>query len=126
MRDAGFVVQLEVRSSALSRYADVVLPIAPPTKKSGTYLSWEGRPRPFAQVFATSARSDAQVLEMLARAMDVELGVSTLEAIHRELAEVAAWDGARVEAPAIAPASPSRGDGESDEVALVAILDASS
>src|SRR5690606_41959600 len=33
VRDAGFVVQLEVRSSALSRYADVVLPVAPPTKK---------------------------------------------------------------------------------------------
>ncbi|MFV0252091.1 MAG: NADH-quinone oxidoreductase subunit G [Beutenbergiaceae bacterium] len=99
VRDADFVVQLEVRNSALSRYADVVLPVASPTHKSGTFLNWEGRPRPFGQVFATHARSDAQVLDMLAAQLDVELGTASLEDVHRELSEFGAWDGTRQAAP---------------------------
>ncbi|GAB2614525.1 NADH-quinone oxidoreductase subunit G [Pseudactinotalea suaedae] len=113
VREAGFVVQLEVRTSALSRYADVVLPVAPPTMKAGTFLNWEGRPRPFGQVFATSARSDAQVLDMLAEGMGVDLGTGSLEAVHRELSELAAWDGARQPAPAVEPSPapvPSAGE----------------
>ncbi|WP_420110684.1 NADH-quinone oxidoreductase subunit G [Pseudactinotalea sp.] len=125
VRDAGFVVQLEVRTSALSRYADVVLPVAPPTKKAGTFLTWEGRPRPFAQVFATSARSDAQVLGMLAAAIGVELGTDSLESVHRELSEIAAWDGARQPAPAVDPtALAAPADGEYTVATWRLLLDA--
>ena len=46
----GFLVALEVRSSAVTELADVVLPVAPPVEKAGTFLNWEGRPRPFPQV----------------------------------------------------------------------------
>lgn len=109
---SGFVVQLEVRRSALTPYADVVLPVAPPTHKGGTFLTWEGRPRAFEPVFRTSARSDAQVLDMLARALDVDLGTASVQDVHRELAELAGWDGARAQAPALPAAAPERAEGE--------------
>ncbi len=111
VRDADFVVQLEVRTSALSPYADVVLPVAPPSKKGGTYLTWEGRPRSFAPVFSSSARSDGQVLDMVARAMGVALGTGSLEQVRAELSELGGWDGARVEAPAVAAAPAEREGG---------------
>ncbi|TDE91718.1 NADH-quinone oxidoreductase subunit G [Occultella glacieicola] len=98
---AGFVVQLEVRRSAVTQHADIVLPIAPTTHKSGTFLNWEGRPRPFGQVFTTSALTDARVLGMLADAVGVDLGTRTLEDIHRELAEFDGWEGPRTAAPAV-------------------------
>src|SRR5690625_2441847 len=104
--EAAFTVQLEVRRSELSAYADVVLPVAPPTQKEGTFLNWEGRPRPFERVFESSARSDAGVLDMLAAAVGAEIGVATIEDVHRELVEFADWDGARIPAPAV-PARPA-------------------
>lgn len=102
---AGFVLTLEVRRSAVTRFADVVLPVAPTSHKGGTFLNWEGRPRPFGQVFATTKRSDAQVLHMLAEQFGVDLGTRTLEQAHREFAEFGGWDGQRVAAPTeVAPA----------------------
>lgn len=112
VREAGFVVQLEVRTSALTRYADVVLPVAPPSHKAGTFLTWESRPRPFGQVFATSSRSDAQVLDMLAAAMGGALGTHSLESVHRELSELAAWDGARQPAPSVPAEARAAAEGE--------------
>ncbi|WP_163540730.1 NADH-quinone oxidoreductase subunit G [Occultella kanbiaonis] len=103
---AGFVVQLEVRRSAVTQHADVVLPIAASTHKSGTFLNWEGRPRPFGQVFTTSALNDSRVLGMLADALEIDLGTRTLEEIHRELAEFDGWEGPRTGAPSV-PAAPA-------------------
>ena len=88
----GVVVQLEVRTSAVTPYADVVLPVAPPSEKSGTYLTWEGRPRPFAEVFATSAMSDAAVLGLVA----AELGLGWSSG--GGASAPAAWTGARLTA----------------------------
>ena len=45
-----FLVSLEQRDSAVTRRADVVLPVAPVVEKAGTFLDWEGRERPFGQV----------------------------------------------------------------------------
>ncbi|TGO06417.1 NADH-quinone oxidoreductase subunit G [Serinibacter arcticus] len=86
----GVVVQLEVRTSCVTPYADVVLPVAPPSEKSGTYLTWEGRPRPFAEVFATSAMSDAAVLGLVA----AELGLGWAD--DGAAKAPAAWTGARL------------------------------
>ncbi|MGH3468345.1 MAG: NADH-quinone oxidoreductase subunit G, partial [Thermocrispum sp.] len=44
---AGFVVSLELRPSAVTERADVVLPIAPADEKAGSFRNWEGRDRPF-------------------------------------------------------------------------------
>ena len=41
----------------------MVLPVAVVSEKAGTFLDWEGRPRPFGQVFRDAMRdSDAAVL----------------------------------------------------------------
>ena len=40
---ATFVVSLEVRAGAVTERADVVLPVAPPPRRPGTFVDWEGR-----------------------------------------------------------------------------------
>ena len=42
-----FVVSLEIAPSSVTAVADVVLPVAAVTEKSGSYLNWEGRARAF-------------------------------------------------------------------------------
>jgi NADH-quinone oxidoreductase subunit G len=75
----GFCVSLEVRHSSVTEHADVVLPIASAMEKAGTYLSWEGRERPFHQALRnTGALTDAQVLDALAAELDVTLGLADL------------------------------------------------
>src|SRR5699024_2880477 len=103
LQAAHSVVQLEVRRSAVTEYADVVLPVAPPTGKGGTYLNWEGRPRPFDPVFDGSAMSDAAVLDMVADACRRPIGTRTLTDVHREIAEFGSWQGPRHRAPEVSP-----------------------
>jgi NADH-quinone oxidoreductase subunit G len=84
---AGFVVSLEIRRSAVTEQADVVLPVAPPAEKTGRFVTWEGRRRPFDLTLqGTGALSDGQVLDALADELDVELGVRTVAAARDELA----------------------------------------
>jgi NADH-quinone oxidoreductase subunit G len=112
LRAVGFVLQLEVRSSAVTAFADVVLPVAPPVEKAGTFLTWEGRPRPFPQVLTSRALSDARLLDALAAELGVRLGLRTLEDIHAELTALAGWRGARPKSPdarAAGPAAPGPG-----------------
>ncbi|MGC0142989.1 NADH-quinone oxidoreductase subunit G [Pseudactinotalea sp. Z1732] len=117
IRDAGFVVQLEVRHSLVTPHADVVLPVAPPTRKSGTFLTWEGRPRPFEEVFTSHDISDARALDLLARQFGVELGTGSVTEIHHELAELGGWSGARIPAPDTA-ADTTRVPGAGNEAVL--------
>ncbi len=89
---AGFVVSLEIRHSAVTQQADVVLPVAPTAEKSGRYVDWEGRRRPFeTTIRGTGALSDAQVLDALADELDVELGLRAVAAARDELAGFAAY-----------------------------------
>lgn len=103
-----FVVSLENHHSAVTELADVVLPVAVVSEKSGTFLDWEGRPRPFGQVFRDAmSNSDAYVLTMLANAMDASQP-STVTDIRGELGRLGAWNGERLAAPAVnAQAQPS-------------------
>jgi NADH-quinone oxidoreductase subunit G len=65
---AQFVVSLETRHTDITAEADVVLPVAVVTEKSGTFRNWEGRDRTFAAVIPTpGALSDADVLAELAQ-----------------------------------------------------------
>ena len=101
---AGFVVSLENHHSAVTAAADVVLPVAVVTEKSGTFLNWEGRPRPFGQVFRDAlTMTDARVLAMIADAMGVDLP-GEVDAIRRELAALGPWTGSRTTAPLVAAA----------------------
>jgi NADH-quinone oxidoreductase subunit G len=104
---AGFVVQLEVRSSAVTHYADVVLPVAPPVEKAGTFLTWEGRPRPFPQALDSRALTDARVLDALADELDSPLGLRTLNAVRAEIDRLPVWSGPRAAAPDVPAAGPA-------------------
>jgi NADH-quinone oxidoreductase subunit G len=83
--DRAFTVSLEVLPSAVTALADVVLPVAPPAEKPGTYMTWEGRLRPFPQVLTTTAMPDAKVLAALAAALGVPVDLS-LAGAHAALA----------------------------------------
>ena len=110
---AGFVLQLEVRRSEVTEHADVVLPVAPPVEKAGTYLNWEGRVRPFGQVLVSRALSDRQVLHSLAGEMGVDLRLADLTVVHDELADLAGWTGERPAAPTVAAGPlPAPGEGQ--------------
>ncbi len=77
---AGFVVSLELRHSEVTDRADVVLPVAAPAERSGTFLDWEGRER---RLTAATPRPgilpDARVLAVLARALDADLGFADVD-----------------------------------------------
>lgn len=102
---AGFVVSLELRPSEVTDHADVVLPVAAVAEKAGTFLNWEGRGRPFEaalkpeQMTRRVAPTDARVLQMLADAMDVHLGLPDLRTLRGELDRLGGWDGPRAGDP---------------------------
>jgi NADH-quinone oxidoreductase subunit G len=91
---APFVVSLEVRRSAVTELADVVLPVAPVAEKAGTFVDWEGRLRSFDAVLReSSAMSDGRVLSMLAEAVGTPIGLANVATARHELAEFEAWAG---------------------------------
>jgi NADH-quinone oxidoreductase subunit G len=104
--DAAFVVSLELRPSAVTERADVVLPVAAVAEKSGTFWDWEGRERPFEVALETTLLSDYRVLDMLADEMDVPLGLRDATQVGRQIAELASWDGDAAAAPDVPAAEP--------------------
>jgi NADH-quinone oxidoreductase subunit G len=97
---APFVVSLELRASAVTDRADVVLPVAAAAEKAGTFVNWEGRGGSFGEaVPVPGVRSDFQVLGAIADQMDVHLGLPDVAAARRELAALGTWPGARAAGP---------------------------
>jgi NADH-quinone oxidoreductase subunit G len=87
LESARFVVSLELRASAVTDRADVVLPVAATAEKSGTFVNWEGRPGEFGQALPVPGiRTDLQVLTAIADMMDIHLGLPDAAAARRELA----------------------------------------
>ena len=116
---ASFVVALELRETEVTRAADVVSPVAPTTDKAGTFVTWEGRPRPFEAVLHNPASlPDLRILagiaeELAALGQGSSLGFRTVPEARAEMAEIGPWDGARATmaapasgAPAAAPSGP--------------------
>jgi NADH-quinone oxidoreductase subunit G len=99
-----FVVSLEVRASDVTAVADVVLPVAPPVEKAGSYVSWDGNRRPFPRVLDTTAMPDVRVLAGVAEELGKPLGFRTVEE-----ARAAMKPEAEVEfgAPTVAPVPPA-------------------
>ncbi|MGV1003203.1 MAG: NADH-quinone oxidoreductase subunit G [Candidatus Nanopelagicales bacterium] len=96
LEEAEFVVAMDIATTEVTRRADVVFPVAALTEKSGTFLDWEGRARPFAQVISNSNQlPDARVLGLLARTMGRALGSIEAADLRRELAGLGRWDGPR-------------------------------
>jgi NADH-quinone oxidoreductase subunit G len=105
LETAGFVVSLEIRHSAVTEHADVVLPVAPAVEKAGRYVDWEGRRRPFdLTITGTGQLSDARVLHALAEELDVDLNLPTLQAARDELLQLGVAD-VRPNAPTTKAAS---------------------
>src|SRR5579875_3194087 len=118
LQNAGFVVSLELRHSDVTAHADFFLPVAPTTEKSGRFVDWEGRRRPFELTFnasngagGTGSISDGRVLHALAEEMDVLLGLPSTEAARAELLQLAPTP-TRPASPGVtatAPATPGKG-----------------
>ncbi len=102
LQRAPFVVALEQRPTAVTALANVVLPVATVTEKSGTFINWEGRARQFAQVLReNNTLTDARVLAMIADAMDSLIGRQDVAQVREEIARLANHNGPRAAAPAV-------------------------
>jgi NADH-quinone oxidoreductase subunit G len=98
-----FVVSLEIAPSSVTAVADVVLPVAAITEKSGSFLNWEGRARAFDSAVADSHnRSDVRILSMLADALGNPISLGTVTSSAREFNQLGSWDGARVQLAPVA------------------------
>jgi NADH-quinone oxidoreductase subunit G len=102
-----FVVSLEIRPSAITQVADVVLPVAAVAEKSGSFLNWEARARHFNVAVAESTqRSDVRILSMLADELGRPIGLPTVKSAAKELTSLGRWDGARPTFTAVATTGP--------------------
>ncbi|MGH3310401.1 MAG: molybdopterin dinucleotide binding domain-containing protein, partial [Streptomyces sp.] len=122
--EVGFLVSLELRPSDVTSRADVVLPVSAVVEKSGTFLNWEGRARPFEaslkadQMTRRHVQPDARVLHMLADALDTHLGLPDVRTIRSEIDRLGQWEpnGSSPAAPAdsrtAATSTPQAGKGE--------------
>jgi NADH-quinone oxidoreductase subunit G len=109
-----FLVSLEVRESAVTRRADVVLPVAAITERDGTFVSWEGRVRPFDAVFTdVPSLRDLRVLAGIADEMGVPLGFTTSRGVRAEGNQLGPWDGSRATMSPVRPSvRPELGPGQ--------------
>ena len=88
-----FVVSLEIRRSAITDIANVVLPVAAVVEKSGTFVNWEGRARSFETAIEDSlTRSDVRILSMLADQMGTPINLPTVTAAREEFNSLGAWE----------------------------------
>jgi NADH-quinone oxidoreductase subunit G len=91
-----FVLSLETRETEVTELADVVLPVGVVTEKSGTFLNWEGRARPFPQVMREATTiTDARALGLVAAAMGRPLGSIEVADLRAELVSLGRWQGPR-------------------------------
>ena len=98
-----FVITLGIQENTLTRYANVSLPVAPVTEKSGTFINWEGRPRPFGRaITSTNALTDARVLAMIAESLGLDFGLQTIEELRQELSSFGSWNGNKLVKPTVA------------------------
>ena len=103
-----FVVSLEVRASEITERADVVLPVAPPVEKAGTFVTWDSRLRHFDQVLdVPGSMSDLRVLEGIAEALGTSLGFRTAGEALAQISEIGPWDGGHAEFAPVAAGTPA-------------------
>ena len=108
-----FLVSLEVRRSEVTDRADVILPVAPPLEKNGTFINWEGRLRPFGQAIASRSQTDRLVFDALASEFGVDLGLHDLVGLYDQVNPLMQWNGQREEfVPAKASELVEIGQGE--------------
>ena len=109
---ASFVVALELRESEVTRVADVVFPVAPVSDKAGTFVTWEGRPRPFEAVFSVpvvAARPAHPGRHRRGAGGAARSGFRTVAEARAQMEEMGPWDGERA-----APSRPVQAHDVSD------------
>ncbi len=107
----GFVISIETRASQVTERANVVLPVSLMQERAGSFLTWEGRERPFDLVInEPNTMSDLRVLAALADGLGTDLGIRTTAQARAELAELGPWAGNRVPAPDIQAGQASMAD----------------
>jgi NADH-quinone oxidoreductase subunit G len=123
--ERAFVVSFELRESPVTAVADVVLPVAPHAHKTGSFVDWEGRVRPFDIALTTNAVSDYRAIDMLAAEMGYFLETRTHTEIQAQFEALGPWTGARAVA-ATTPAAPAvtPGTGEFVLATWATLLDA--
>ncbi|MEO7130734.1 MAG: NADH-quinone oxidoreductase subunit G [Dermatophilaceae bacterium] len=125
--DRAFVVSLELRESAVTARADVVLPVASQSEKPGSYVNWEGRVREFEEALESNAVSDHRALDMLASEMGYFIETRTVREIQAQFEALGPWSGARA-TPTAAPVAPAptsaSGTGEWILATWTSLLDA--
>ncbi|MBP3222640.1 MAG: NADH-quinone oxidoreductase subunit G [Actinomycetaceae bacterium] len=100
------VISLEVRDTELASYADVVIPVAPPSEKGGSFVNWEGRIRPFGQALTSVTMPDRTVLHEIASRMGVNIGTAKLADCVDEIIEIGSWNGPRLAVPGLGSPMP--------------------
>ncbi|GAC1380849.1 MAG: NADH-quinone oxidoreductase subunit G [Marmoricola sp.] len=98
-----FVVSLELRESAVTEVADVIFPIAPVSRRAGSFVNWEGRRRAFDVAISgmgqASAVSDVRILAGIAEELDRPLHFRTPAQAAAEYLGLGRWTGDRPSAP---------------------------
>ena len=120
-----FVVSLEIRKSAITEIANVVLPVAAVVEKSGSFVNWEGRARSFDAAIDSQNRSDLRILSMLADEMGTPIKLPTVAAAASEFSSIGNWE----QSPSFTPVASGKVSASGDEALLSSwrlLLDAGS
>jgi NADH-quinone oxidoreductase subunit G len=123
-----FVVSLEIRSSEVTKIADVVLPVAAVPEKSGSFMNWEGRARAFDVAVVDSLnRSDVRILTMISEELARSIDLASVRASAKELASFGQWEGtASTFAPVTSIKTPKINPGQALLTSWRRLLDESS
>jgi NADH-quinone oxidoreductase subunit G len=115
LASATFVVAMDLRETDVTRAADVVFPVAPVTDKAGTFVNWEGRPRPFEAVFTNpTSLPETRILAGIAEELGKPLGFRNVAEARSAMTELGPWDGARAVLPDIPAATRVKGPKKSE------------
>ena len=121
-----FVVSLEIRKSAITEIANVVLPVAAVVEKSGSFMNWEGRSRSFETAIPESlTRSDVRILSMLADEMGTPINLPSVASAAQEFSALGSWD-SRADFVPVAPKNLSASNNEALLSSWRLLLDAGS
>jgi NADH-quinone oxidoreductase subunit G len=92
----------------VTRAADVVFPVAAVVDKAGTFVTWEGRPRSFDEVFTNpQALPDSRVLAGIAEELDRPLGFRSVAEVRAQMQDLGPWDGDRATLDPVTTATPA-------------------
>jgi NADH-quinone oxidoreductase subunit G len=105
--ERAFTVSLEQRVSAVTRHADVVLPVALLEQQEGTFIDWVGQLRHVGLVdaHAVSPMPDVRVLDALAAAMGKDIAMRNPAQVRQAYAELDDWRGVSAPRPRVSAQS---------------------